>query len=206
MKSIEFRNNPLFLRNEHKAEGGWDYPIIKKQSLDLTNLQLISFSDISSSDSKNLHKGVHFFIDDWRFETLYNNPERSFRTLSRYRFVLSPDYSLYSEMPVWRQIESVGKSRWVGANWQQRGLIVIPTISWAQPRSFEYCFNGIEKHSIVAIGMIGCKKSRSSFMHGYNEMLNRIEPEAIICLGSPFPEMEGNIVIVDYSSFRKEVR
>ncbi len=206
MKSIEFRNNPLFLRNEHKAEGGWDYPIIKKQSLDLTNLQLISFSDISSSDSKNLHKGVHFFIDDWRFETLYNNPERSFRTLSRYRFVLSPDYSLYSEMPVWRQIESVGKSRWVGANWQQRGLIVIPTISWAQPRSFEYCFNGIEKHSIVAIGMIGCKKSRSSFMHGYNEMLNRIEPKAIICLGSPFPEMEGNIVIVDYSSSRKEVR
>ncbi len=206
MKSIEFRNNPLFLRNEHKAEGSWDYAIIKKQSLDLTNLQLISFSDISSSDSKNLHKGVHFFIDDWRFETLYNNPERSFKTLSRYRFVLSPDYSLYSEMPVWRQIESVGKSRWVGANWQQRGLIVIPTISWAQPRSFEYCFNGIEKHSIVAIGMIGCKKSRSSFMHGYNEMLNRIEPKAIICLGSPFPEMEGNIVIVDYSSSRKEVR
>ncbi len=206
MKSIEFRNNPLFLRNEHKAEGGWDYPIIKKQSLDLTNLQLISFSDISASDSKNLNKGVHFFIDDWRFETLYNNPERSFKTLSRYRFVLSPDYSLYSEMPVWRQIESIGKSRWVGANWQQRGLIVIPTVSWAQPRSFEYCFNGIEKHSIVAIGMIGCKKSRSSFMHGYNEMLNRIEPEAIICLGSPFPEMEGNIVIVDYSSSRKEVR
>ncbi len=84
MKSIQIRNNPLFLCNEHNAEGSWDFSIIRKQSLSLNDLQLISFSDISSSDSKNLHKGVHFFIDDWRFETLYNNPERSFKTLSRY--------------------------------------------------------------------------------------------------------------------------
>ena len=35
-------------------------------------------------------------------------------------------------------------------------------------------------------------------MKGYREMLRQIEPERIICYNTPFPEMEGNIVFVDY--------
>ena len=35
-------------------------------------------------------------------------------------------------------------------------------------------------------------------MKGYNEMLRRIEPERIVCYNTPFPEMTGNIVFVDY--------
>ena len=37
-------------------------------------------------------------------------------------------------------------------------------------------------------------------------MMEAIEPEAIICLGVPFPEMNGNIITVDYLSSRKVVR
>lgn len=36
------------------------------------------------------------------------------------------------------------------------------------------------------------------FLKGYREMLRRIEPERIICYNEPFPEMEGNIVFIDY--------
>lgn len=54
--------------------------------------------------------------------------------------------------------------------------------------------------------MIGCKHSKKEFLFGYNEMLNRIDPRAIICFGTPFPEMEGNIIIVDYLESRKVVR
>ena len=41
-------------------------------------------------------------------------------------------------------------------------------------------------------------------MAGYNEMLRRIEPEKIICYNTPFSEMQGNIIYVDYerSSWR----
>ena len=35
-------------------------------------------------------------------------------------------------------------------------------------------------------------------MAGYNEMLRRIEPEKIICYNTPFPEMQGDIIYVDY--------
>ena len=205
MNSNEFRNNPLFLRNNFVSDGEWNFPIIKRQEISLNNIDLISYSDISSKDTKNLHKGVHFFIDDWRFESLYDKPDRSLITLSKYQFLLTPDYSLYAEMPLWRQIESVGKARWVGANWQNNGLTVIPTISWARSQRFDFCFKSIEKHCIVAIGMIGCKKERRAFMQGYNEMLLQIEPDAIICFGEPFPEMRGNIIRVDYIKSRKGV-
>lgn len=147
-----------------------------------------------------------FFVDDYRFENIYRNPNKSLEKYSQYAFVLTPDYSTYAEMNPWRQIESVAHSRWCGAYWQDKGLTVIPTISWSTPSSYEFCFDGVERHATVAIGMIGCKGSRIAFIRGYNAMLERLDPEAIICFGTPYDEMEDNIVIIDYMSSRKVVR
>lgn len=207
MKSLKFRTNPLFLRNGFETEKKWGFPIVKKQEINLENVDLISYSDTRFTDTdKNHKKGIHFFIDDYKFEGVYKNPEKSIGKISQYSFVLTPDFSTYSDMDYWRQLESVAHSRWCGANWQDQGLLVIPTITWSTAKSFEFCFEGIEKHSIVAIGMIGCKRSKEEFMLGYNEMLKRIEPAAIICFGVPFKEMKGNLIVVDYLKSRKVVR
>ena len=206
MTSKEVRNNPLFLRNEFKAEGRWGYPVIKKQELDLSSVELIACSDTSKNDTKNLNKGVHFFVDDYRFEATYNQPAKTLERFEKYRFLCTPDFSLYAEMPLWRQIESVGKNRWVGAYWQSKGQIVIPTISWGLTRTYDFCFDGIEKECIVAVGMVGCKHNKSNFLRGYYQMLEKIVPEAIICFGDPFPEMEGKIIAVDYRASRTAVR
>jgi hypothetical protein len=120
MNSKTFRNDPLFLRNEFETEGRCGFPIIKKQQLDVNDIELISCSDVSKKDDKNLHKGVHFFVDDFRFETIYNHPEKALERYGKYRFLLTPDYSLYAEMDPWRQIESVGKARWWGLNGRKK--------------------------------------------------------------------------------------
>ena len=103
-------------------------------------------------------------------------------------------------------LESVAKNRWVGAYWQDNGLTVIPTISWSTPRSFDFCFDGVEQNAIVAVSTLGCKRSKLQFMRGYDVMLDKVNPEAIVCFGDPLPEMEGNIVKVDYRASRKVVR
>lgn len=201
------RNDQLFMRNQYYGHGKWNIPLIKKQVLDTNNLSLIACSDTRSNDlSVNTINGVHFFVDDYRFNGIYNNPEKSLKKFSQYAFLLSPDFSTYADMNLWRQLESVAKNRWCGAYWQSKGLTVIPTISWSTPRSYEFCFDGVEKGSIVAIGMIGCKKNKKDFLHGYNTMLEKIKPETIICFGNPFKEMKGNIISVDYRSSRKVVR
>lgn len=206
MTSTEFRKENMFLRNEYEVEGKWGFPIIRKQNIDLKNVELIACSDVSKKDDKNIYKGVHFFVDDYRFEITYNNPKRALERFEKYKFLLTPDFSLYAEMNPWRQIESVGKARWVGAYWQKAGKLVVPTVSWGTTRSYEYCFDGIEKHCVVAVGMIGCKRNKTAFLRGYYQMLNKIEPDAIICLGKPFEEMNGNIIEVDYRESRKVVR
>lgn len=203
---IRYRDNPLFLRNEYPMEGKWGLSIIRKQTINLERVDLIASSDTSKHDTKNLRKGVHHFVDDPRFEDVYRHPERTLEKYSKYRFVITPDYSLFSEMPLWRQIESVGKTRWCGAYWQDHGLLVVPSVGWGLYPTFDFCFSSIERGCVVAVGMIGCKHSRLSFMRGYDAMIEAIEPEAIICLGDPFPEMKGNLIIVDYRESRKTER
>ena len=206
MTSVKMRENPLFMRNGFEAVGKWNIPLIKKQNLDSEEIRLIACSDTKANDNENNKKcGVHFFVDDYRFNGIYDCPERTLPRYSQYAFLLSPDYSTYSDMSLWRQLENVAKNRWVGAYWQSKGLTVIPTVSWGLAQSFDFCFDGIERNSTVAIGMIGCKRSKLRFMRGYNAMLEKIEPSKIICFGTPFPEMDGNIITVDYADSRKAV-
>ena len=145
-------------------------------------------------------------MDDPRFEGVYHHPEHSLEKFSKYRFLLLPDYSLFAEMPLWRQIESVGKNRWCGAYWQAHGLTVIPAISWGLYPTFDFCFDGIERGSIVVVSVVGCKKNKTQFLRGYFSMLERIAPSHVICFGAPFPEMGENITVVDYIQSRKAVR
>ncbi|MCR5727059.1 MAG: DUF4417 domain-containing protein [Lachnospiraceae bacterium] len=207
MTSVNMREDPLFMRNTFESTGKWDIPLVRKQDIPLDNIRLIACSDTRTNDNDvNKLNGVHFFVDDYRFTGIYDHPERSLNKYSQYAFLLTPDFSTYSEMNLWRQLESVAMNRWCGAYWQSKGLLVVPTITWSTPRSYDFCFDGVEHNAIVAIGMIGCKKNHLGFMRGYNAMLEKISPATILCLGSPFPEMEGNIISVDYRNSRKVVR
>ena len=201
------RENPLFMRNTPEYSGKYGIPLLHKASPVAANIQLVACSDTKAHDrEENLHKGVHFFVDDYRFQGIYNNHQKSLNRYAQYDFLLSPVFSLYADMPLWKQIENVAKNRWVGTFWQNEGLKVIPTISWSTARSFEFCFDGVEVGSSVAVGMIGCKKNRLGFMRGYTAMLDKLQPCQIIVFGTPFSEMEGNIVTIDYNKSRKVVR
>ena len=84
MHSNTFRSKQTFLRNEFHAIGKWNMPIIRKTELDLSAVSLISYTDIKANDiDKNKQKGVHFYIDDYRMDGLYYNPERSLHRLSQ---------------------------------------------------------------------------------------------------------------------------
>lgn len=200
MTSKEMREDPLFMRNNFTSVGKWGFALNAKQDIDLSDLQLIASAQTKSNDSpENRKKGVHHYVDDYRFNCVYDHPERCINRYSQYRLLISPEFSTFSDMDLWRQIESTGKNRWVGAYWQSKGFSVVPAICWSTPRSYEFCFDAVEKGSVVAVGMIECKSEKKLFLHGYDAMLEKIEPSAIVILGTPFKEMRGNIVTVKYS-------
>ena len=104
------RENPLFMRNNFESRGKYGFALIKKQVLNTDSPSLIACSDTRSNDNEsNKKSGVHFFVDDYRFSGIYDNPQKSLNRYSQYSFLLSPDFSTYAEMDLWRQIESVAK-------------------------------------------------------------------------------------------------
>ena len=207
MNSKQMRDDSLFMRNNFATAGKWGIPIVKKQDLSFDKVELVACSDTRSNDNEeNRKKGVHFFVDDYRFSGIYDQPKRSLEKYSQYAFLLTPDFSTYVDMDLWRQLESVAKNRWVGAYWQSKGCLVVPTVSWSDARSYEFCFDGVENGSVVAVGMIGCKRSKLLFLRGFYAMIEKINPSKIICFGTPFPEMQGNLVVVEYRNSRKVVR
>ena len=101
MTSKQMRDNPLFMRNEFEPSGKWGLPLIHKQELNVPKIDLIACSDTKANDrTENTRKGVHFFVDDYRFNGIYENPERTFERYSQYAFLLSPDFSTYTDMPL----------------------------------------------------------------------------------------------------------
>ena len=205
MNAKIMRKDPLFLRNSSEQAGKYELPLVKRQTIDIDKIQLIPYSDTKPHDSDgNRLNGVHFFVDDYRFRDVFRHPDRSFQKLSQYAFVLTPDFSLYAEMPLWQQICNVGQNRWCGFYWQSKGLSVIPTISWSTSQSFDFCFDGVERGSVVAVSTLGCRKSEHKFMLGYKEMLRIISPETVICYGKTFKGMDGEIVVIEYNNRSKK--
>lgn len=196
MTSVEFRNDPMFLRNQFENEGTFEMPKIKREEIDLENLELVGYDKLNSSDDNQI---VHFFLDDYKFEVMWKDPAPRIERLKSHKAVLSPNFSVYTEMPAAMKIYNTFRSRWCSAYLQANGVKVIPTLAWGGPETFWFCFDGIEQNSIVAVSTLGVRKEKDLFMQGYNEMLRRLKPSQIICYGKSFEEMKGNVIEVDYA-------
>ena len=51
----------------------------------------------------------------FRFESIYKNPDDKIERLKEFNAVLSPDFSMYTEMPVALQLYNCFRNRWTGA-------------------------------------------------------------------------------------------
>lgn len=142
-------------------------------------------------------KGVHFFLDDYQFCRLWSNIDRYIPMLQRFRYVMSPDFSTYTDFPKVMQIYNHYRKHWCAAYMQEAGIQVIPTISWSTPDSYDWCFDGEPEGGTVAVSSVGCmnsKEKKALFLAGYEEMVRRLQPETIIFYGSVPEECMGNIV------------
>lgn len=177
----------------------WQMPIIKNNNFIPDDL--IGFNYAKSSTNKNC--GIHFYVDDYQFERVWNYPEKYIDVLIEYDCILSPDFSLYMDMPMPMKIWNIYRSRQIGAYYQSRGINVIPTISWAEKETFEFCFQGIPKKSIVSVSTIGVKENKDAlkiWYDGMEEMIKQIEPSAILIYGGKLDFDYGDIKTVYFEN------
>ena len=148
------------------------------------------------SDKEPEGKAVHFFLDDYQFQRLWNNPEKYIEKLKRYEVVLTPDFSPYGDMPMATQIFNHYRKHWVGALLQEYGVKVVPTIRASRDeRSFEWYLDGEPKGGVVCISSMWTadEEAKKYFMKEFNKMVETLKPEKVYVYGNEVEGLEGNI-------------
>ena len=187
----------------------WQMPIIQNDNFIPDDI--IGFNYAKTSKDKNV--GIHFYLDDYQFERIWNKPEDYIDILKQYECIFSPDFSLYLDMPTPMKIWNIYRSRQIGRFYQSQGIKVIPTISWAEKETFEFAFKGIPKGSIVSISTIGVKRNKEAlkiWKDGVSAMIEEIEPSTILVYGGKLDYDYGDIQVKYYENkvtekFKKEV-
>ena len=146
---------------------------------------------------------LHFFKDDYQFERFWTSPERYLEYLRGYECVLTPDFSLYMDMPAPMQAWNRYRSLALGLWWQRNGVPVVPTLSWAGPATYSFCFAGVPSHATVATSTVGVAadgRAREVFHDGMAEAMRRLEPSRVIVYGADVGFDFGDAEVISISA------
>lgn len=132
-------------------------------------------------------KGLHFFVDDYQFERVWNNPQKYLEKLRRFRAVLSPDFSPYGDMPFAMQLWNHYRKHWLAAYWQNNGITVIPTIrASTDPRSEKFYLDGEPENGIVAISSMWAHEDDPGSEELFDDIVERLRPVKVFIYGEIF--------------------
>lgn len=147
--------------------------------------RLLPFSKaMSSSDYASW---IHCYEDDVQFERLWNHPRRYLPILQRFEGMISPDFSLYRDMPLVMQQWNTYRGRAIGHWLQEQGIPIIPNIRFSDERSYTFCCDGISPYCPIAIGSHGCIRiahEKEYFIQGLEYVVHELHPSTIIVYGS----------------------
>ena len=158
------------------------------------------------------NKFVHFYIDDQKFDNkrggIWANCEEAMKILSHFAGIITPDFSTCADFPKPLKVWNTYRMRAFGYWYGRQGGSVINNVRWGPEETFDYCFDGIDKNSIVSIGTVasGLKNQTNLeiFSTGFAEMLKVLNPHTIIVYGSDnykcFDQVREKIQFVHFRS------
>ena len=172
--------------------GELEIPILDPPKQIVIPTGMIPFSQMGKT--KDFTEIVHFYEHDFKFKNVLTSPSEYVKKLKRFSGVITPDCSLYRDMPLLLQYMNVYKNRAIGYYFQKNGLYVIPNIRWGDERSYttkivgeKVAFLGISKQSIVSVSTYGCIRGSENqyyFQSGLEAMLEELEPRIVLVHGA----------------------
>ena len=125
--------------------------------------------------------GVHFFIDDYLQNRVWNCPKRYYAKLAKAHTVFTPDFSPYTDYPFALQIYQIYRSRYITRLFQEQGFNVIPYVNYNDARTYEMAFSGIPKGKMLAMATQGMDKDLT--LQGTKELLKILQPSKVFVYG-----------------------
>lgn len=177
----------------YSGVGVYDIPeILPLERADVDGCEAVGFNYMFGEKHPE-DKILHFFLDDYQFERVWKEPNKYIPYLQKFKYVVAPDFSLYTDHPKAVQIFNHYRKHWCARYWQDHGVNVIPCMCWSTPDSFEWCFDGEPRNSVVCVSMIGAfgnhpDNNKAGWMNGYNEMIKQLNPSQIVLFGNSIYE------------------
>ena len=194
----------LHLVDSRNCDGALEFPVI--EPVDVRPDDLIPFNFCKSA--KSFDCGVHFCIDDYQFERVWNSPEKYLDLLKCFQCVVCPDFSVYLNMPYPMKLWNIYRSRALGNYWQRNGINVVPNVTWSGEDSIGYCLDGIPEGGTVFISTVGVQgdEYEEIVLKGMDVVTERVRPSRVLMLGKTFGHDMGGAEIVQYKTkaFKRE--
>ncbi len=172
-----------YLVSDAQFVGEPEIPVLNATEAFPSNL--IPFSQAVSS--KSYDSWVHFYEDDVKFERIWNNPKRYLHLLNKFRGVITPDFSVYRDMPKVMQEWNIYRSRAFGYALQKQGSEVIANLRFGSPQTYGTTCLGVPQNASFAVGTHGVmknKEDRRFFKDGLDYAVKRLKPKTIIVYGT----------------------
>jgi len=172
----------------------YDIPVIPRVQ-GVTVERLIPWS----SKNKDIHGTLHFWIDDYKFNSLVTYPKRYIRAVQKYPHIIQPDHSSYGNWNYNVQRYQQFLRQWVAAIWSYYGNItVIPNIHIPpnDDDKWKFYWAGLPTRSILAISAQnvsdkrGDPKNQQWFLHGFRTMVKLLDPIQVIYYGGQIRKLE----------------
>ena len=172
-----------FLVHDARYDGVFEIPVIEPE-LSIPN-RLISFSKALKTD--DYEQWVHFYEDDAGFERIWNRPLSYLNKLKKFRGVITPDFSIYRDMPLSMQIWNTYRGKAIGHWLQSAGVAVLPNVRAGDERTYAFCCDGVATDGTICVGSHGCIKINEElnfFKRGLEAIVDRLNPRCIVVYGA----------------------
>ena len=124
---------------------------------------MVGYDQTKVDDKNGQNSFVHFFLDDYKFGAIWNDPEPRIQKLRSYKGVAvatiqhllhyakrNANIQHFPFAVVW----GLFTGKWYNS-YSNRFM--------GLPNSYIYCFDGIEKGSVVAVSTLGVKREKEFF-------------------------------------------
>ena len=197
--------------NYHKAQfesaNILDFPDIQPFKEVITIDKWLDFETARNFRGNRKKCGVHFFLDDYKFQNVWNSPDRYIDMFKGFGCIIMSDYSLYYNFPFPLQVYNKYRNHWLACYYASFGVKVIPNISLSTPVCYDWSFLGYPKSSVVAFSDIGTNKDKVSkeiINLAYDEMLKALEPTQIIYFTRSKTQAPKECTVIELPYIRSE--
>jgi len=190
--------------------GKYEFPLVERT--DFKPQEAAPFNIATSV--KNHEQWLHFYIHDYHFERVWKDPKRYLPIFKRFKGVITPDYSLYRDLPLAMQIWNTYRNRALAYWLQSNGIDIVTNVRWGDERTYDFAFEGLAQGGTYAVSTNGCiqnKLDRYYFKKGLAKMVEVLKPSTIINYAADAkdifnPYIEQGIEVITLNYWRDALR